>query len=182
VNVDILAVTETWLSEDVIDQQLAIDGYNLYRKDRGDARGGVCLYVSKRFNIERLDFLSVLEYCAVRIHATDMQPFIVVVIYRSPKIPVHRWLPHMQDLLQKILTLQDTNIIVTGDFNEDQAKAPLPIAELFWDHGITNFVQHPTTRYGSILDLIFLKIAEYNKTVTVLPTYYSDHDCVKVSL
>ena len=73
---DILAVTETFLSEDVTDQHILIDGYNVYRKDRGDARGGVCLYVSKRFNIERLDFLSVLEYCAVKVHTRDLEPFI----------------------------------------------------------------------------------------------------------
>ena len=43
---DIIAVTETWLTEDVLDSELLIPGFTLYRKDRfnvRDAKGGVVL-------------------------------------------------------------------------------------------------------------------------------------------
>ena len=183
VDIDILAVTETWLSEDVTDQQISLEGFNVYRRDRGDARGGVCLYVSKRFNIERLQFQTFVEFCAVKIHATDLQPFIVCVIYRPPKIPVHRWLPHMKDLIDQMKPMQTGNFVVTGDFNEDQSKQPLPIATSFLEqHDMSNYVDQPTTKYGSILDLMFVTSLEYNNKITVVPTYYSDHDCVKLDL
>ena len=43
---DIIAVTETWLTEDVLDSELFIPGFTLYRKYRfnvRDAKGGVVL-------------------------------------------------------------------------------------------------------------------------------------------
>ena len=47
---------------------------------------------------------------------------------------------------------------------------------------MTNFVYNPTTTYGSILDLMFIKYRDYKKTIKVLPIYYSEYDCVKLSL
>jgi len=44
---DIIGVTESWASGDILDSELSLDGYNLFRKDRPVARagGGVLLYV-----------------------------------------------------------------------------------------------------------------------------------------
>ena len=44
---DIIGVTESWTSGDILDSELSLDGYDLFRKDRPVARagGGVLLYV-----------------------------------------------------------------------------------------------------------------------------------------
>lgn len=37
----VMAITESWASERILDAELMIDGYNMYRRDRGsDIRGG----------------------------------------------------------------------------------------------------------------------------------------------
>ena len=45
-NFDIFAVCESWLNNIVLDSEIAIEGYQVYRKDRSNSiGGGVCLYV-----------------------------------------------------------------------------------------------------------------------------------------
>ena len=43
--IDIAAVRESWLHNNIDDDQIAINGYTIYRKDRLHGRGGgVCMY------------------------------------------------------------------------------------------------------------------------------------------
>ena len=47
---DILCVSETWLTKDVLDQHIAVPEFNVYRCDK-DTGGGVCLYVRNVFTV-----------------------------------------------------------------------------------------------------------------------------------
>ena len=42
---DLIAMTETHLSSEILDHEIAIPGYQLFRKDRNRHGGGVCIYV-----------------------------------------------------------------------------------------------------------------------------------------
>jgi hypothetical protein len=46
-NSDIVLIVETWFTNKHRDTELAINGYNLFRRDRKDGRkgGGLCAYV-----------------------------------------------------------------------------------------------------------------------------------------
>ena len=45
-NVDVIGVTETWLTSDISDSEIQLAGYEMFRKDRDNAiGGGVLLYV-----------------------------------------------------------------------------------------------------------------------------------------
>ena len=52
-HLSILAITETWLTQDISDGAVAVEGYRLFRRDRktGQQGGGVCLYVHHQFPI-----------------------------------------------------------------------------------------------------------------------------------
>ena len=43
---DVIVVTETWLSLDILDSEVGIPGYSLVRKDRNCHIGGVAIYIS----------------------------------------------------------------------------------------------------------------------------------------
>ena len=46
---DIIAITESWLYEDISDDLIALSGYKMYRNDRYHARGGgVCIYTCRK--------------------------------------------------------------------------------------------------------------------------------------
>ena len=50
-NFDIFAVSESWLNDTIIDSEIAIEGYQVYRKDRPNSvGGGVCLYVKNEYD------------------------------------------------------------------------------------------------------------------------------------
>src|SRR5664279_886327 len=43
---DIVAVTETWFNDEITDAEVAVAGFNMYRKDRKGRRGGgVVIYI-----------------------------------------------------------------------------------------------------------------------------------------
>ena len=42
---DIIAITETWLSDNLLDQEIIPTSYTIYRKDRSPRGGGVMLAV-----------------------------------------------------------------------------------------------------------------------------------------
>ena len=49
---DIFGITETWANENVLDSELQLDGYQMFRCDHstGNKGGGVALYVKNRWN------------------------------------------------------------------------------------------------------------------------------------
>ena len=58
---NILAITESWGKEEIVDGEISLPGYTLFRKDRKDGRkgGGVLLYVDSRLKVtEREDMCS----------------------------------------------------------------------------------------------------------------------------
>ena len=89
--------------------------------------------------------------------------------------------PLLQDVLH-ILRQQDTqNIFVTGDFNENQLEdGRHPITSLFADYGFRQIVTECTTSQGSLLDLMYVRSADYEPSARVLQTCYSDHEAVKL--
>ncbi|XP_035690107.1 probable E3 ubiquitin-protein ligase HECTD4, partial [Branchiostoma floridae] len=54
-NASIVAVTETWLKEDIPDAVIALPGYDVYRRDRAARRGGgVAMYIRSELQCKRL--------------------------------------------------------------------------------------------------------------------------------
>ena len=53
-SMDILAITETWLDNSWIDNELVITGYNLFRRDRKTAQGGgIIVYTHNSLSAKR---------------------------------------------------------------------------------------------------------------------------------
>jgi hypothetical protein len=48
-NADVVAITETWLNYKIVDEEMNISGYTLFRRDRNDEiklrGGGVAMYI-----------------------------------------------------------------------------------------------------------------------------------------
>lgn len=66
--VGVICFTESWLDDTVSDEEIAINNYNIVRKDRSRKGGGVCVYVhfNVAFNI-REDLASDLEIVSMDI-------------------------------------------------------------------------------------------------------------------
>ena len=88
INFDILAITESHLSEDISDDEIAINGYKTARRDRNDGRkgGGAVIYFAEyldAYERQDIDVNNSLE--AVWIDVTvASQKLLVASMYRPP--------------------------------------------------------------------------------------------------
>ena len=59
-SLDIVVITETWLSPNVSNSAINLNGFSIFRRDRRDGRrgGGVCVYVNDRMPVVHLKELS----------------------------------------------------------------------------------------------------------------------------
>ena len=76
----IICVTETWLNSDILDAEVAIPDYTLYREDRKNNTryGGSAIYVHNCLEVVRLEWFDGLESLAINVK-TDSHEFYLYV-------------------------------------------------------------------------------------------------------
>ena len=116
-NLDVLAISETWLDQNIDNDSVKIDGYEFNRKENNgefNGRQGVGLYIKDHIphNI-RPDFESpLLMNLTVQINKPRCKPIIVTSLYRHPQSKVN-FFPHFESLLIKLdCTKYDATIIL----------------------------------------------------------------------
>ena len=123
---DVIALSETWLQEDIVDAELS-SNYHLFRQDRNaltsdrNRGGGVLVAVKKSQEFTCTRVLSrgyeYLEQVAVRMKVRNHTVY-VCCIYIRPNSSPDVYASHgtaVQELLD--LSTRDDSIIVTGDYN-----------------------------------------------------------------
>src|SRR5436190_18819918 len=89
-DLDILALSETWLRASDVSSELSIQGYCLMRADRhSDARGGeVALYINSSISFSTIDLDSLLSGIIINIVGATVflrgKRLAVFAIYRPP--------------------------------------------------------------------------------------------------
>ena len=125
-NSTFLALTETHLSSDIIDAEISIPGYTIFRTDRKDrSHGGVAVYVRDDFaaSTEKLAGFSdgTIEFIVLYVKKLDL---IIVNLYRPPSSTSESF-SKVLDEVEKILKgLPSTNteFLLLGDFNFPHVK------------------------------------------------------------
>ena len=87
---DIVCISETWLNKNITDDQIAVQGYQVYRKDRmsnfGRAGGGVAIYCQENLPVTRRSDLELDELELVLIEIkTQHKRVIIGCCYRPPE-------------------------------------------------------------------------------------------------
>ena len=81
---DVLALNETRLDENISNQDMFIQNYDLIRADRCRSGGGVCLYVKNSINYLNELVGDNLEAICMKVFKPSSASFIVGAIYRPP--------------------------------------------------------------------------------------------------
>eukprot|EP00794_Sanderia_malayensis_P000906 gene906-209_t len=123
---DVLGITETHLTNQINDQQLMIDGYKLYRRDRvGDecreapkGYGGFLTYVKSSLTaVPMTDKYNNSNIEAVWVELTNnSQKILIGNLYRHPKDLA--FYEKLQSTLEQILAKRK-NLAIVGDLNSD---------------------------------------------------------------
>jgi exonuclease III len=113
---DIIGISETWANDQILEAELRLDGYYIFRRDRvGKRGGGVLLYVansikSKERKIdETADFKEYIN-CEIEISGNK---FKLVLCYRPPNSN----LKEDKSLIELIKNNCTGNIVIMGDMN-----------------------------------------------------------------
>ena len=180
---DIFGLCETFLTDSISDDQIAIDGYDILRKDRSEtqkkAGGGVVLYYRKAINCKRRHEIesSKLETLWAEITLPNAKPFLVCTIYCPPSA-TSEWIDLFEEELS-IAQTTDLEIILMGDFsldfNMNLNKKWCNLIELF---DLSLLVTQPTRvteSSSTIIDHIYTTHPE-NIIESFVPSYsISDH-------
>ncbi|XP_077364609.1 uncharacterized protein LOC144009028 isoform X1 [Festucalex cinctus] len=182
-----IAVIETWLPPVFSMEAVKLDGYNFHSAPRALAyngnhpalvglqhqqHGGVGMYIAHNMKYDILKLPNVNLECWAYKCAT--YNILVAVIYRPPSYPMSLFKENLGKLLDW-LDPQSNTIAVMGDFNDDLLKSST-ICKFVTDRGYSQLVGEPTTEKGTQIDHVYVKTPFYDVKSIVVPTYFSDHE------
>ena len=105
---DVLSLTETWLTSNVIDEELNISGYTFVRKDRSDPSksqgGGVLVYVKDNIPYNTIACYANLtdEHIWIEIKRSHCKRMIIGSIYRPPDLNIAVFAQSLRTSLEHI--------------------------------------------------------------------------------
>ena len=113
----VIGINETEIDSAIDDSHIAVDEYDVIRKDRNSVGGGVALHVHKSVDFKQCDDLikSNIEAISAKIKIGNYKPFLVTSIYRPPGKPVAYF--HDIELLVRDIDNQNIESIIMGDTN-----------------------------------------------------------------
>ena len=160
---DLIGIAETWLNDSILDSEISLSGFTVYRKDRFSVKhargGGVLLYVRNSLLSVESNYLNTLQNESVwcEVHGGSNSSVLVGVVYKSPSAEPDE----VNNMLSMLRSISGKRVLVMGDFNYPKINWNTfesdSSGEAFLDVILDNFwIQHVTspTREQNILDLV----------------------------
>lgn len=181
-NPSVITLSETWLNNEIPDEEVKLDGYVLYRADRGSRGGGVATYVSSTLlsdivipNEKPVHF----ECLFVKVIFHTNKQLIIGNIYRPPNSGAES----IQCIGNTINSVCNSNeMIILGDFNINWLDhSSLNNRHYFEGLNLTQLISEPTRvvdRSKSLLDWILVTHANRIIDSGVLSDCFSDHSMI----
>jgi len=186
-NMDIIALSETWIDEDKI-KFFPIDGYRTFVQPRKDGRrsGGVILYVKEHLKLQNMTKKNMvtgdLLQMDLQIHDRKNKRDVVVTLihlYRDSTSSKKKF----TDELQEIVSVVGKNVLLIGDMNVDILD-PLESAEylnMIQAQGF-NIEHNEPTRDESCLDHVMLRPGSTKTIVNINPIQITDHKVINIEV
>ena len=183
-NVDVVCITETWLQSHNPDSVVAINGFNLIRRDRKEAiHGGVCMYIKASIPYTILGDLEdengSFEVLWIKLRPTRLprgiSSIVAGVVYHPPQATNSMMLDYLTKCLMDLESkYPNCGLLVLDDFNH------LNDARLKSNFNLKQIVHFPT-RGQNTLDKILTNLQDYYDTPVERPAFgLSDHSSVEV--
>lgn len=161
---DVIAITETWAFPDILDAELSIPNYKIFRQDRMDTHqgrgGGVIMFVKDILGpteviVQAAEDFTNSVFCEIVLDCNTS--LLIACIYRSPNSTVE----NTNKLYSILRELSDRHILILGDFNfpsidwsmQSASVHDMQFLDLLNDLFLYQHVNFPT-REDNILDLV----------------------------
>ena len=188
---DIVGIVESWTTNEILDSELIVPGYLLFRQDRPTNRhgGGVLLYVKECLKPIQISVTSQFpEHVWCKIKGNKKDELYAGFSYRIDNVGIFKE-DNNQQLRDLLDEMSKNRIMLMGDFNykniawsksRGMATESASLAtKLFVDCLQTNFLTQHTlspTRENNILDLVITSEPDLVDSVEVInPLANSDH-------
>ena len=187
-NLDILCVTETWLSPS--HPSVSLPGFQpMFRWDRSTGRrgGGVAIFVRTGIPVASLVFSPELEAVCVQLHLPRHGKLFVVAVYRPPDANAINFVTALEAALDGLPCANKATVCLVGDFNAKNAlwwdgqtsnSAGERLADMANSLGLVQLVSGPTRAVGlahaAQIDLMFINNSALVDSCNVLAPV-SDH-------
>ena len=183
--IDILGVSETFISQNTPENICKIPGYKLFHVDRDlKCRGGVGIYVNENLEAKIIKLpVKLVQPEMLFLEITVGKIKIAVgVIYKSPLIPYSIYASIHENLVS--VTSRYEHCIILGDMNVDHIKTNLPAYKFFSSYvtepfAFTQVIDKPTritAQSSTLIDLMLTSNPENVKVHGVVDTPgISDH-------
>jgi len=115
----VITFSETWLNSNIPDEEIKLDNYVLYRKDRGSRGGGLVIYLSTNLITEPIlpnENPRHFEGLFFKVIFLENKRLIIGNIYKPPSAPAET-----TDYIFSTINSLDDNCekIILGDFNSN---------------------------------------------------------------
>ena len=190
---DMVCITETWMTGDDTDFLSHLPGYSSFRHDRNSRGGGIMAIVKDTLLPMELDALHPTDIELMWLTLTAKHSkWLVGLVYRPPNSDIS-FLQKLQDACDRVQAYlpQYEGLLLLGDFNINwQADVPSKtnLNDVTNSIGLTQIVEDVTrpsgnsSSTGSTIDLIFTNQPEKFSVVESFPNpVSSDHHAVHFS-
>src|SRR6267154_733865 len=204
-SIDILAVTETWLTPATLPStlnSLSPPGYSILHSPRLVGKGGGLALIFRSFlkiSSISLPLFSSFESAAYRVTFASSS-YILLLVYRPP--PKTKPTNHPTaasnsfssfftdfSMLLEDLVSSPSELIITGDFNlhldDPSCSKSSSFLSLLHTFHLSQLVSFPTHSDGHTLDLLITRASSSilsNIDYSILPSSFSDHSAILSSL
>ncbi|KAK7912707.1 hypothetical protein WMY93_012918 [Mugilogobius chulae] len=184
---DVLLLTETWLSEESQDafESILPPNYRFLSNPRPDGQGGgVAIVYSNALRCEQVEFDLNLqcEYVAASFsYSRSLEPILIISIYHPPSASDTEFLKELKSILQEALA-RYRFVVIGGDFNiwfdQKDLNSTRRLRKLLEKNKIAQFVSQSTHKDGHILDLVIANDKVKIRRLSVRSNSFSDHKTV----
>lgn len=159
---DIITVSETWLNVNILSDSISLPGYQLFRKDRKDLRGGgVAIYIKIKFRAKIINNLPASNIEQVWISfSLHHLTYAIGSVYKPPKYSAVNFVTGLEDVLGN-LTPTVNYLIFAGDLNIDFLNVVSNsynlisnVLEVFNLNQVIDQPTHITANSSTLLDVI----------------------------
>ena len=190
-----LIITETHLKPEVLDAEIHIQNYEVYRSDRADReKGGTAIYVHDSIVVNKVETFSDTFCQAVLIYNQE-QNLVLIGAYRPPDTPEDSFINLLNKLESFCKEFQNPDIYLLGDLNfpnvvwasstikagksSQDNRSAYKLLEFMDNHLMIQHVEENTRADKNILDVVIMNNDDYLHNITVEKVKTtSDHDLV----
>ena len=185
-NIDILCVSETWLSPNLEDRYVHIPNFKVFRNDLGKG-GGSCIYVNDCLTVKEIKIKTEnnveIEDVWVSVQMRKLPSFIIGSIYRHPKATVDSF-EYLSNVFKEI-SLYNKPYFILGDINDNLFYPNCNLNKIINNLGLSQLVTEPTRitkDSNTLIDVFITNKPEIVTSIDISPCPVADHEQITAAI